>query len=62
MRKGCKVRLGVDPEGNRIYGTVIFVHPRKRFMTIERPAPYGARIRESVYLGIRRGQGDSSQR
>lgn len=56
MTKGCKVRLGVNSNGERIYGTVIFVHPRHRFMTIERPAPYGARIRESVYLGVRRGK------
>ncbi|MCD8355976.1 MAG: hypothetical protein LUE11_05345 [Clostridia bacterium] len=57
-----KIRIGKDSEGNEIYATVIFVHPKKRFITIEIPAPYGAKIRETRYIGIRRGNRQPSGR
>lgn len=62
MTVGCKVRIGTDLEGNRMYATVIFIHPRKRFIVVERDAPYGAKIREARYIGIRRGNRQPSGR
>lgn len=54
MKVGCKIRIGVDSEGNRMYATVIYIHPRKQFVVVERDAPYGAKIRETRYIGNRR--------
>lgn len=62
MKVGQIIRLGVDSSGARIYGKIIFVHPRKRFVTVERDAPYGAKIREARYIGIRRGNRQPSGR
>lgn len=56
MMVGQTIRIGVNPDGTRIYGKVVFVHPRKRFVTVERDAPFGAKIRESVFIGVRRGR------
>lgn len=62
MKVGQIIRLGVDSSGARIYGKIIFVHPHKRFVTVERDAPYGAKIREARYIGIRRGNRQPSGR
>lgn len=55
MTVGSKIRIGKDAEGNRIYATVIFIHPKKRFITVEIPAPYGAKIKDTRYPVFRRG-------
>ena len=47
--------MGMEADGTRIYGTVIFIHPKKRFITVERDTPRGGKIRESIFIGIRRG-------
>lgn len=62
MMVGQTIRIGVNPDGTRIYGKIIFVHPHKRFVTVERDAPYGAKIREARYIGIRRGNRQPSGR
>lgn len=58
MKVGQTVRLSVDSAGARIYGKVVFVHPKNCFVTIERDAPFGAKIREAVYIGRRKGRKD----
>ena len=52
MMKGRKVKL---PDGRK--GTVIYVHPLRRFALVELEGLYGNRIRQCVPLGKRRGTG-----
>ena len=56
MNIGQIIRLRVKPDGTRVYGKVVFVHPQKRYMTVERDVPFGGKIRETVYMGRRRGR------
>lgn len=44
---GDKVRLPVEPTGKEFTGTVIYIHPKRRFFRGEFVTELGDRIREA---------------
>ena len=43
---GDKVRLPVEPTGKEFAGTVIYIHPQRRYFRVEYITELGDRIRE----------------
>lgn len=55
LKCGDRIRIGKDSEGNGIYATVVFIHPQRRFFIIEKTVLGGNVIRDTRYIGNRRG-------
>ena len=47
LQEGDNVRLPVEPTGKEFTGTVIYLHPKKRFFRAEFVMELGDRIREA---------------
>ena len=48
MQVGLTVKVRTKPDGTRIYGKVVYIHPRKRYAVVEISVRGGV-IREVIY-------------
>lgn len=56
IRVGGYIRIGVRSDGTPELAQVVFMHPANRFIVIERTVPHGHTVRETRFIGRRRGR------
>lgn len=56
MKIGSKVRLHMGATGTVKTGTIIYVHPERRFCVADVELPFGMHVRETVYPIYRRSK------
>lgn len=53
---GDRTIVGMRSNGQKVYGIVTYIHPKKRFLVAEYDCPYGIKLRTAIPMGLRRGQ------